>query len=352
MKRGLRRAAARVLLLLVSAAASVALAEVVLTVRGCPPGWTYAYASRWAVDDLAARYKLKPGRYPALFGSSVRINRYGARGPEPRRPEVLSLGDSCTFGVDVREEETYTGLLSARGIETINAGVPGYNSYIGLRHLQNSALLSLRPKLVTIYFGWNDHWRAVATERAFARLRGRLAGVARYSRVASRLLALQRSYWDPGWRHFRWIAEVPLDQFKENLREMVAASRKAGAAAVLITAPSEPRLAAENVGMFQDHSLAEFRDHERYVAAVREVAAETGAGLVDLELELRRRSGPDPHEYFIDFVHLNGKGHRLLADMLAPWARCARGSNGASAAPLRTLSRGEPHASGGQTQRE
>ena len=318
MNWGARPILRRLSLVVVSAAVGLGFAELVLAARGWKTGWKYA--TGWAVDDSQSRYKLKPGFYPDLFGSSARINSYEARGPEPRRPEVVSLGDSCTFGVGLRQEETYAGQLSARGIETVNAGVPGYNSYSGLRHLQNSSLLSLHPKLITVYFGWNDHWRAIATERMFARLRG----PARYSRVASRLLNLQRSFWDPGWGDFRLVAQVPLAQFKENLRELIATSRSSGAAVVLITAPSEPRLIEEHKGFFADHSLAEFNEHARYVQAVREMAAATGAGLVDFDRELKRRSSPDPHEYFLDAIHLNRKGHRVLADMLVPWVIASR----------------------------
>jgi lysophospholipase L1-like esterase len=318
MKRILLRAVQRSALAAVSLAAGLGLAEIALAARGFKPGWRYTRT--WAADDVQSRYKLNPGFYPDLFGAAARINSYEARGPEPRHPEIVSLGDSCTFGVGLREEDTYAGQLSARGIETVNAGVPGYNSYSGLQHLRDSSLLSLHPKLVTIYFGWNDHWRAIATESAFARLRP----FARYSRVLSRLLSLQRSLWDPGWGSFRWFAQVPLAQFKENLRGMIAASRSAGAEVVLITAPSEPRLVAAHEGFFTDHSLAEYKDHERYAAAVREVAAETKAGLVDFESEMKKRASADPHEYFIDFVHPNRKGQGVLADLLTPLAQGVR----------------------------
>ena len=237
--------------------------------------------------------------------------------PSPQEPPLFVETCHWMLGVGVPEEQTYSGRLSARGIEAVNAGVPGFDSYSGLRQLEGSSLLSLHPRLVTIYFAWNDHWRQIATERTFARLRR----LSQYSRTAAFLLKLQASIWsqNPCWRRFRWISAVPLGQFKENLREMIAESRRSGAVVVLITAPAEAELAEENADFFASHSLAELQEHPRYTQAVREVAAETGAGLVDLERELQRRASRDPHEYFIDFAHLNAKGHRLLADLLVPF---------------------------------
>lgn len=317
------RAAAGLALAVAAVALGFGLIEIGLAASGVDPRWRYV--NGWAADDLESRYKLNPGVYPDVFGCRTRVNSLGARGPEPVRPQVLSLGDSCTFGVGIPEEKTYCGLLSAGGIEAVNAGVPGFNSYSGLRHLQGSSLLALRPKWVTLYFGWNDHWRAIATEKAFSRLRK----LAQYSRLATRLMVLQSSLYspEPKWGKYRWTAQVPLGQFKNNLRAMIAASRRAGAGVVLITAPSEPRLVEGNKEFFASHSWEEFNDHLRYTEAVRAVAAETGAGLVDLDAEIRRRSSRDPHEYFQDFVHLNAKGHRVLADLLiARFQEAQRGS--------------------------
>ncbi len=276
------------------------------------PDWRVQSADSWAQDDFYARYTLKPGKYPDLFGCSARIDSLGARGPEPRRPEVLSLGDSCTFGVGLREPESYPGWLSANGVETVNAGVPGYNTETALARLRHSSLLALRPKMVAIYFGWNDLAREAADERTFAVLRR----LARYSRCASVLLRLQRCYWEDGWRNFRWVPQVSLAEFRRNLTEMVSLSRRVGAEAVLITPPSEPRLLAEDRRWAAEHSPAEFDDHERYAQAVREVAVQTGAGLIDLDREMRSRAGKDPRRYFIDPIHLNHRGSRVLAQML------------------------------------
>src|SRR5271154_1352372 len=104
MMRRFRRAAAGATFLIFGSALAFGLVEIALAAAGYKPRW--GYASGWGVDDMEARYKPNPGVYPDTFGCLTRFNSYGARGPEPVHPQVLSLGDSCTFGVELPEEQT------------------------------------------------------------------------------------------------------------------------------------------------------------------------------------------------------------------------------------------------------
>ncbi|MFQ5767754.1 MAG: SGNH/GDSL hydrolase family protein, partial [Acidobacteriota bacterium] len=129
-----------------------------------------------------------PGRPP--------FNRAGLRDDRElpaRKPaaefRILALGDSCTF---LGEPQPWTHRLEAAlrarhesAVRVLNAAVPAWSSLQGLRFLESRGR-SLAPDLVTIYFGWNDHWRAtvkpdaefplsseraVAVQRVLARLR-------------------------------------------------------------------------------------------------------------------------------------------------------------------------------------
>ena len=84
-----------------------------------------------------------------------------------RKPDneirVLCLGDSCTFGfglpihetfVDQVEEELHT-LLPEKSVEAINAGVPGYTIFQGIRSLVRDGI-SYDPDLVLVCFGNNE----------------------------------------------------------------------------------------------------------------------------------------------------------------------------------------------------
>jgi len=136
----LRRLAARLLLLGASAAIGLLLAE--LAVRLVRPQPVMLVSRGLYVPDPPRRYRLQPGFRGTVtnrveFDTRISIDRQGLRGPEigPKAPgtfRVLALGDSFTFGVGAREDETYPARLQAilrsRGVraEVLNAGVPGF----------------------------------------------------------------------------------------------------------------------------------------------------------------------------------------------------------------------------------
>ncbi|HXT01903.1 MAG TPA: GDSL-type esterase/lipase family protein [Elusimicrobiota bacterium] len=284
--------------------------------------------TRWSAREIYSRaggwrhleYGQAVGRVEKSWTADFRKNSLSLRGAEPVHPAIIALGDSCTAGCFVPERETYAGRLAAGGVEVLNAGIPGFSSYQGAAWVRDSKILDYHPKLVTIYYGWNDHWRAFLPERAFAWLRE----AAPYSHAASWiLLRYERSLWQVDDTSHLFFSRVPLREYKANLRELVREARAAGAVAVLITAPIEPRNGPPVEELRKDGRLPEFLDHEAYVGATREVAAETGAGLVDFAAEYERRKTADAREYFSDFVHPNAKGHALLAGLLRPWAACA-----------------------------
>ncbi len=136
----LRRIAARLLLLGISAVVGLLLAE--LAVRLVRPQPVMLVSRGLYAPDPPRRYRLQPGFRGTVtnrveFDTRVAINRQGLRGPEvgakaPGTFRVLALGDSFTFGVGARDEETYPAqlqqLLRSRGIraEVLNAGAPGF----------------------------------------------------------------------------------------------------------------------------------------------------------------------------------------------------------------------------------
>ncbi len=98
-----------------------------------------------------------------------RINSLGFRGKEisQKKPEgslrVLCLGDSCTYGVIVSDQDAYPAVLERllaaklrpRQVEVINGGVVGYSSLQALLLLQEKGF-ALQPDIVTICVGYND----------------------------------------------------------------------------------------------------------------------------------------------------------------------------------------------------
>lgn len=126
-------------------------------------------------------YRLQPGaeathRFPSdprgYFdpGATLRyqINLLGLRGEEttaakaPGQLRIVGLGDSFTFGIGVRAEDTFLAVLEARlrsnretSVEVLNLGVMGFDTpheVALLRHLG----LRLDPDLVVLCFFLND----------------------------------------------------------------------------------------------------------------------------------------------------------------------------------------------------
>ena len=114
-------------------------------------------------------YLLRPGVVTTVFGTPVRVNRLGLRGPEAEiRPRsgvhrVLVLGDSVVFGQGVAEDETLPADLGRRlnaanagEYEVLNAGVPGYDAVAEARLLEASGL-ALAPETVVVGTSLNDY---------------------------------------------------------------------------------------------------------------------------------------------------------------------------------------------------
>lgn len=254
-------------------------------------------------------------------------NSQGFLGPEwsaeKTKPRLIALGDSCT----VAGETPYPARLAERlrGWEVWNAGVGSWSSYQGLQLLKKR-LLAYKPEVVTIYFGWNDHWLAWAAPDK--ELAGQLDKQWRVLRLVekSRLLqALLRAADALRGKDARPTAErfrVSIGDYEANLRRMVELVHSAGGRAVLITAPSSltpthptTRILCEQTRNFlKPERISEV--HDSYNDAVRRVAKETGAALADLAASLSGRP-----ENFTDGIHLSPAGHAAAAEEISALLR-------------------------------
>lgn len=252
-------------------------------------------------------------------------NSRGFLGPEwegvKRGKRLIALGDSCTVAGASPYPERLAALLP--GWQVWNAGVGSWSSYQG-RRLLETELLALRPDVVTVYFGWNDHWLAWgAPDKELA---------AELDRAWRRRLLAERFRVLQAWHFVRDRLSGPvgpprgapprvsLEDYAANLRAIVAATRAAGALPVLVTAPSGltpghpvARRLVEESRNFDDAARLP-AVHEAYNGAVRAVAAETGAALADLAREF---AAEPPERLFSDGIHLSPEGHRLAARRIA-----------------------------------
>ena len=231
-------------------------------------------------------------------------------------PAVVFMGDSCTeFGS--YPSKTLERLQSqAPAFATgVKLGVGGWSSEQGLSLLRRD-VLDLKPKVVTIYFGWNDHWVALGPTDPDLTLAHRLLWLADHSRVAE--LWMKARMGVSGAMSDR-PNRVPIDRYRANMRAMIREAQADGVRVVILTAPSnhvrgdEPEyLKARHVRTLEEVVPL----HQAYADATRLAAREDGATLCDAA-ETFDRAESKRAFFQRDGIHLTDAGDRAMADLLA-----------------------------------
>ncbi|MEO1367651.1 MAG: SGNH/GDSL hydrolase family protein, partial [Acidobacteriota bacterium] len=192
-----------------------------------------------------------------------------------KKPPLLLLGDSCThLG---RWDQALAGLAEdrlGRRPSFGNLAVAGWSSYQGRRQVERD-VPALEPRVVTVYYGWNDHWIGFGVEdRTVARVRrifsSRVSGL-RLVQLSTKALVA----W--GARQTAYPNRVSKADFADNLRTIVADLERRGATPVLMTAASNHQPGHEPPAL-AERWLRDLDDliplHQSYVSIVREVARE------------------------------------------------------------------------------
>jgi lysophospholipase L1-like esterase len=309
--------------------------------RRLRPGFVETYAEALAFTRRTGRvlgdqYLAQRGADPSQI--RIRIDRDGFRGPEidasHAAPRIVTIGDSCTFGM--AESSSYPRMLETslreRGIvtEVVNAGVEGYSSSDVLIEL--GRFKALRPDVTTIYLGWNGFFNeeqvfghpALATWRL---IRGAARGLTMRFRspVAAALDAYTKpKHPDPHARDLtRFDGFVPM--FLPEIRQIVHEMRSGGSRVVLFTLPGlyeldrEPTAYMTKIGhlpTYTDNPYVLAKLTTRLNDLLRQMAREESADLIDLERWSRTALTPR-ERYFFDSVHLTDEGQEMLGRYLA-----------------------------------
>jgi lysophospholipase L1-like esterase len=265
-------------------------------------------------------------------GKTYRINSHGLRGdeigPKSDRLRILLLGNSCTFGWGMSDNNTYAyhleRMINADStmppVEVINGGVPGYSSFQG-RRFYTEELYRLEPDIIMIMFGWNDQWAAadniqdkdikfppdwiLVVQDTFARLK--LYSLLRRLILGGTEEPLENKL-SPGEQpQYR----VSFDDFLANLKTMAQFARRHGTGSVILTSPI-PSLAQYYPPGSQSMM---HRYHEYYNMMARQAARNTGSALIDVDVAfLSRDSLYDDAPR--DPIHFNERGHRAIAEII------------------------------------
>lgn len=251
------------------------------------------------------------------------LGLYGDEIAVPKPPgifRIVALGDSCThFGprpYPARLEEMLE-VKTPRRFEVVNAAVLGWTSHQGLKRLETE-VPDWQPDLLTVYFGWNDHYLARGfTDREQPVVSPGLANLERllaHSRLWSWLRALTTSDTPPErLDRFR----VPPEDYADNLRAMKNEANRLGAEIWFLTTPHAldlgiPAFLVESGEVADPAKLLEI--HRDYNDIVRRVGRELGVRVVDLAREIDRMDKTILFED--DHIHLSDRGRTLAAAIL------------------------------------
>ncbi len=276
------------------------------------------------LPDARLFWRLTPSN-PRLL-----TNSHGFRGEDfadrkaPGVVRVVSMGCSCTFGI--ASSYSYTAALQqflnenrgGRRYEVVNTGVPGYSSFQGVRLLESEAL-GYGPDILTVFYGWNDHWLARyfadKDQKTPSRTSLFLVDHASRSRLFQAMLRLNGMIRGSG-RKTAALYRVSPEDYRRNLERIIADARKAGVRVALITAPTaytRPEDVQEYLvddGFTPDKATA-LRLHREYNEIVRQVARSEKTLVVDCDSTFE--ANPQKKMLFgADGIHPNEYGHWLI----------------------------------------
>jgi lysophospholipase L1-like esterase len=277
-------------------------------------------------------WRFRPGQVVTskfFEGKTYRINSLGLRGDEinsiKTKKRIIALGNSCTFGWRMSDQETYANRLEALldgEYEVINAGIPGYTSLQGKRFFERE-LIHLKPDIVLILFAWNDHWAAanqIADKdqkfppRLVITCQNFLSRFHSYRLLKKLLLSTIEADPDSLFNRQAPVYRVGLEDFRQNLMEICRLARSHGAIPILLTSPI-PSLTT----YYPPGSRSPMhRYHEKYNQVIRDLSISEDIHLVDLAREFDRYNDlydDAPN----DPIHFNAKGHSIAAELIAKY---------------------------------
>ncbi|MDA1313734.1 MAG: SGNH/GDSL hydrolase family protein [Acidobacteria bacterium] len=213
---------------------------------------------------------------------------------------VLFLGDSCTFGIPVNDDETFPARTRAKlaaesavEIHAVNAGVPGYSVFQGRLLLEQFAEpADIVPDIVVVTFWANgrsiwDHLSDAEHVELLAAERSGEFNSLRLTRLWRRAT--------PGNRQ-----RLNDEEFAEQLRLIAAWCREKGSTAVFQVWPTQRQTTgAPDVDRQQ---------------IIRLVGREQKVTVVDLVPTFRLTGDPG---LFVDNIHCTREGYDLAAQVLS-----------------------------------
>jgi len=258
-----------------------------------------------------------------------RMDREVPRQEREGERRVFVVGDSSTFGLGMRDEQTFSRVLQdelrergAGDVTVINSGCPGHTSYQGMWLLKEYGI-PLGADLVIWAFN-NDPCLDTVEEKSRVSQSRAVRGVQRVLYRSDLYLLFRRVILDSRYRwrlqeysrrfpkdKSRWVKRIPFDDYQVYLRQFAEVTEAAGARMLYVRMPiNRPICRIEKIyyTSFDD----QYRDY------LTRFCTETGAHYVDIEHPWTEAHSPDlyiPGHLF----HPSPHGHRLIGEALAEY---------------------------------
>ncbi len=238
------------------------------------------------------------------------------------RPGLALMGCSCTeLGkYDKYLEEIIDRNQPDNRFGFVNLAVSGWSSHQGLAQLKRD-VLSIKPKVVTIFFGWNDHWKGFGIEdKDIAGLNDSFLYRLRNVRIIQLINKTYLAIFG-GFEKSQFPERVSLSDYRFNLIQMVRIAKENDIVPVLLTAPTSHKKGSEPEYLTR-RWLTRLEDliplHQSYIQVVREVAAKEDALLLDLAkiFEDLPAEAVEKSFFLRDGIHFQDAGGEMVARYL------------------------------------
>lgn len=258
------------------------------------------------------------------------IDPIGLRSPVPSGPRasgeerILIVGDSSFFGFGVSDDQTMAAHLARRfkGVDVINAAVPGYSTEQSMRLLDDVGW-DLDPTLLVIANFWSDtNFEPFSDRDLLATAEAREVGALSQSALL-RWMAIGLSKVSPTssgqivtWPQGKPLPDaterrVPVGAYAANLDAMIKQARARDVGVVLLTPPSPVEIEAK---VRPPHQWEPYRAAQRSVAQLHGVPHIDATGPFSAAVAHTPEKGLGP--WFLDDLHPTAKGQRLMAKLV------------------------------------
>jgi lysophospholipase L1-like esterase len=274
------------------------------------------------VETHAIRgFALKPNFSNDLY----RINSQGFRGDEfPDNLQtdyktLLAMGESTTFGWDVKNQQTYPvalmQLFTHQQHYVINAGIPSYTSSQTLLYLKEIlSTTRIKPDVILINIMWNDIW--------YSSIKNWHPDILVYQQPPTWLTWLTKNsrlvHWAiMGKKTQEGLIDIEnraaLNQYKKNLQTMVLLGQKHKATVVFIEPPFDlDHMPKEGLNEFHVRYSKQFflQQAKKYRQIMHQVAQEQNIHVINHSLSL---DALHQNKLFLDLLHPTAEGNAIMA---------------------------------------